>query len=176
MAGTGAESSDAAREESRPARPRPRLRMARASRILLPMGARDHSARVAGLVLAAGSGRRFGSPKQLATLEGRPLLEHALLAMAAATGVVEEPEPLAPRPMLVLLLVHVYVVVAPVTLEENVIVVVFVLLATVCDIGLADPTGATAPVTLTFCVVAPLLTFVMLPLIVPAAADALIRA
>ena len=48
------------------------------------MGARDHSARVAGLVLAAGSGRRFGSPKQLAALHGRPLLEHALLAMAGA--------------------------------------------------------------------------------------------
>jgi molybdenum cofactor cytidylyltransferase len=39
---------------------------------------------VAGLVLAAGSGERFGSPKQLALLDGRPLLEHALVAMAAA--------------------------------------------------------------------------------------------
>jgi len=36
-------------------------------------------------VLAAGRGRRFGSPKQLARLDGRPLLEHALLAMAGAT-------------------------------------------------------------------------------------------
>jgi CTP:molybdopterin cytidylyltransferase MocA len=39
---------------------------------------------IGGLVLAAGSGRRFGSAKQLASLNGRPLLEHALLAMANA--------------------------------------------------------------------------------------------
>jgi len=39
---------------------------------------------VVGLVLAAGAGRRFGSPKQLARVDGRPLLEHALLAMASA--------------------------------------------------------------------------------------------
>jgi molybdenum cofactor cytidylyltransferase len=39
---------------------------------------------IVGLVLAAGAGRRFGSPKQLAVFEGRPLLEHALLAMAGA--------------------------------------------------------------------------------------------
>jgi CTP:molybdopterin cytidylyltransferase MocA len=44
-------------------------------------------ARVGGLVLAAGGGRRFGSPKQLALLDGRPLLEHALLAMATAKRV-----------------------------------------------------------------------------------------
>ncbi|HEY5318136.1 MAG TPA: nucleotidyltransferase family protein [Solirubrobacteraceae bacterium] len=37
----------------------------------------------AGIVLAAGAGRRFGGGKQLAPLEGRPLLEHAL---AAAEG------------------------------------------------------------------------------------------
>lgn len=35
----------------------------------------------AALVLAAGGGRRFGSAKQLATLRGRPLLEHALAAL-----------------------------------------------------------------------------------------------
>jgi CTP:molybdopterin cytidylyltransferase MocA len=35
----------------------------------------------AALVLAAGGGRRFGSAKQLATLRGRPLLEHALAAV-----------------------------------------------------------------------------------------------
>lgn len=41
--------------------------------------------RIAGLVLAAGDSRRFGAtPKQLALLDGRPLLEHALAAMAAA--------------------------------------------------------------------------------------------
>ena len=31
-----------------------------------------------GLVLAAGEGRRFGGPKQLAPLRGRPLLAHAV--------------------------------------------------------------------------------------------------
>jgi molybdenum cofactor cytidylyltransferase len=41
---------------------------------------------VAGLVLAAGASRRFGAPKQLARLDGRPLLEHALAAMAAVPG------------------------------------------------------------------------------------------
>ena len=39
---------------------------------------------IAGLVLAAGAGTRFGGRKQLATLDGRPLLEHALAAMASA--------------------------------------------------------------------------------------------
>jgi CTP:molybdopterin cytidylyltransferase MocA len=39
---------------------------------------------VAGLVLAAGAGARFGGRKQLALLDGRPLLEHALAAMASA--------------------------------------------------------------------------------------------
>jgi molybdenum cofactor cytidylyltransferase len=40
---------------------------------------------IAGLVLAAGAGRRFGGGKQLAELDGRPLLEHAL-ASAAQSG------------------------------------------------------------------------------------------
>jgi molybdenum cofactor cytidylyltransferase len=35
---------------------------------------------VPAILLAAGEGRRFGSPKQLAPLGGRPLLEHALAA------------------------------------------------------------------------------------------------
>ena len=39
---------------------------------------------IAGIVLAAGAGTRFGGRKQLAPLDGRPLLEHALEAMAAA--------------------------------------------------------------------------------------------
>jgi molybdenum cofactor cytidylyltransferase len=38
---------------------------------------------IAGLVLAAGAGRRFGSAKQLAELEGVPLLQHAVDAMLA---------------------------------------------------------------------------------------------
>ena len=36
----------------------------------------------AGLVLAAGEGRRFGGPKQLALVGGRPLVEHAVAAVA----------------------------------------------------------------------------------------------
>jgi molybdenum cofactor cytidylyltransferase len=39
---------------------------------------------IVGIVLAAGAGTRFGGGKQLAPLDGRPLLEHALRAMAAA--------------------------------------------------------------------------------------------
>ncbi|MEA2198177.1 MAG: hypothetical protein QOJ25_2228 [Solirubrobacteraceae bacterium] len=39
---------------------------------------------IAGLVLAAGEGRRFGGGKQLAELDGRPLLEHALEASERA--------------------------------------------------------------------------------------------
>jgi molybdenum cofactor cytidylyltransferase len=38
---------------------------------------------IAGVVLAAGAGRRFGSPKQLAELDGVPLLQHAIDAMLA---------------------------------------------------------------------------------------------
>lgn len=37
-----------------------------------------------GLVLAAGAGTRFGGAKQLAELDGRPLLEHAVTAAQAA--------------------------------------------------------------------------------------------
>ncbi len=39
---------------------------------------------IAGLVLAAGAGQRFGATKQLADLDGRPLLEHGVAAMASA--------------------------------------------------------------------------------------------
>jgi molybdenum cofactor cytidylyltransferase len=42
----------------------------------------------AGLVLAAGAARRFGGPKQLAELDGRPLLEHALAALSGLDRVV----------------------------------------------------------------------------------------
>jgi CTP:molybdopterin cytidylyltransferase MocA len=38
---------------------------------------------IAGIVLAAGGARRFGSPKQLAELDGVPLLQHAVDAMLA---------------------------------------------------------------------------------------------
>ncbi len=40
--------------------------------------------RVASVVLAAGAATRFGGRKQLALLEGRPLLEHALAISAAS--------------------------------------------------------------------------------------------
>lgn len=40
--------------------------------------------RAAGIVLAAGEGRRFGGAKVLASLDGRPLLQHVLDTCAAA--------------------------------------------------------------------------------------------
>jgi molybdenum cofactor cytidylyltransferase len=40
---------------------------------------------IGGLVLAAGAATRFGAQKQLAELDGVPLLEHALRAMRSAT-------------------------------------------------------------------------------------------
>ena len=40
-----------------------------------------------GLVLAAGGSTRFGSPKQLARLAGKPLLQHAIDAMTAVAEV-----------------------------------------------------------------------------------------
>jgi len=39
---------------------------------------------IAGLVLAAGAGKRFGATKQLTDFDGRPLLEHSLAAMSKA--------------------------------------------------------------------------------------------
>ena len=39
---------------------------------------------IGGLVLAAGAATRFGAPKQLAELDGVPMLEHALRAITAA--------------------------------------------------------------------------------------------
>jgi molybdenum cofactor cytidylyltransferase len=39
---------------------------------------------IAALVLAAGAGTRFGGRKQLAEVDGRPMLEHALAALAEA--------------------------------------------------------------------------------------------
>jgi CTP:molybdopterin cytidylyltransferase MocA len=49
-----------------------------------PCRAEGAGSGVAGLVLAAGAATRFGEPKQLAELDGGPMLEHALRAMAAA--------------------------------------------------------------------------------------------
>jgi CTP:molybdopterin cytidylyltransferase MocA len=40
---------------------------------------------IGGLVLAAGAATRFGSTKQLAVFDGRPLLEHAIRAMVASS-------------------------------------------------------------------------------------------
>jgi molybdenum cofactor cytidylyltransferase len=42
---------------------------------------------IAGLLLAAGGASRFGSPKQLAELDGVPLLQHAVDALAAVEAV-----------------------------------------------------------------------------------------
>jgi molybdenum cofactor cytidylyltransferase len=42
---------------------------------------------IAGVVLAAGSGSRFGGAKQLAELDSRPLLEHALRAIEAVPAI-----------------------------------------------------------------------------------------
>jgi molybdenum cofactor cytidylyltransferase len=40
---------------------------------------------IGGIVLAAGAGTRFGGAKQLAELDGKPLLEHSICAMLAAS-------------------------------------------------------------------------------------------
>jgi molybdenum cofactor cytidylyltransferase len=42
---------------------------------------------IGGIVLAAGAGSRFGGPKQVALLNGRPLLEHAIDAMLAVPAI-----------------------------------------------------------------------------------------
>ena len=42
---------------------------------------------IAGVVLAGGGSTRFGSPKQLAQLDGRPLLEHALGTIRAVPAI-----------------------------------------------------------------------------------------
>ena len=46
-----------------------------------------HHGPIAGVVLAAGASTRFGTPKQLAELDGVPLLEHALRAMEAVPAI-----------------------------------------------------------------------------------------
>jgi molybdenum cofactor cytidylyltransferase len=42
---------------------------------------------IAGLILAAGRGSRFGGPKQIAELRGRPLIELAVETMAAVPAI-----------------------------------------------------------------------------------------
>jgi molybdenum cofactor cytidylyltransferase len=42
---------------------------------------------IGGLILAAGEGSRFGGSKQLAELEGRPLIEHAIEAMISVPAI-----------------------------------------------------------------------------------------
>jgi len=46
--------------------------------------ARPDGARFAAIVLAAGAGSRFGGGKLLASLEGRPILQHVLERLEAA--------------------------------------------------------------------------------------------
>ena len=48
-----------------------------------PPRAAETEPEIGGIVLAAGEGKRFGGPKQVAVLDGRPLLEHAVRAMLA---------------------------------------------------------------------------------------------
>lgn len=50
---------------------------------------RPTSPRVVGVLLAAGSASRFGAPKQLAVLDGRPLITHALDALLGVAAVSE---------------------------------------------------------------------------------------
>jgi len=49
-----------------------------------PGGGADGGGGVCGVVLAGGAGRRFGGAKQLAPLDGRPLLQHAVDRACAA--------------------------------------------------------------------------------------------
>ena len=51
-----------------------------------PMAA-ETEPEIGGIVLAAGEGKRFGGCKQVAVLDGRPLLEHAVRAMLAVPAI-----------------------------------------------------------------------------------------
>jgi molybdenum cofactor cytidylyltransferase len=52
-----------------------------------PPRAAEAEPEIGGIILAAGEGRRFGGAKQLAQLNGRPLIEHALEAMLAVPAI-----------------------------------------------------------------------------------------
>ena len=73
---------DHGRDRGPPPRPRGRPAVAPARRPH-PRGHRL----IGGVVLAAGGASRFGSPKQLAELDGRPLLQHAVDAMLAVPAI-----------------------------------------------------------------------------------------
>ena len=51
-----------------------------------PMAA-ETEPEIGGIVLAAGEGKRFGGCKQVARLDGRPLLEHAVRAMLSVPAI-----------------------------------------------------------------------------------------
>ena len=51
-----------------------------------PMAA-ETEPEIGGIVLAAGEGKRFGGVKQVARLDGRPLLEHAVRAMLSVPSI-----------------------------------------------------------------------------------------
>ena len=51
-----------------------------------PMAA-ETEPEIGGIVLAAGEGKRFGGIKQVARLDGRPLLEHAVRAMLSVPSI-----------------------------------------------------------------------------------------
>jgi molybdenum cofactor cytidylyltransferase len=53
------------------------------------MSARRASGPLVGIVLAAGASRRFGAVKQLAALDGRSLLSHAVDGMSAVAAIEE---------------------------------------------------------------------------------------
>jgi molybdenum cofactor cytidylyltransferase len=52
-----------------------------------PPRAAEAEPEIGGIILAAGEGRRFGGPKQLAQLNGKALIEHALEAMLAVPAI-----------------------------------------------------------------------------------------
>jgi molybdenum cofactor cytidylyltransferase len=52
-----------------------------------PPRAAETEPEIGGIVLAAGEGKRFGGVKQVAMLDGRPLLEHAVRAMLSVPAI-----------------------------------------------------------------------------------------